>query len=345
MKMRRRSWRVLVSAGIPSMVCLAILIGNPDWPFMSNVGWALLNGLFIFPGLIAIVPLMFLTFGLINIHDYPVWMPETFGWIFWALSIYVALGFYYRAPSQGQSMRFVSSVINRFAGTMMVGAGVVLGIYVLGYVFIAWHLGTTDCDQWNTDGFFITARAETVTDCLHAGADLNARSEFLGETPLHAAGSNANPAVIAALLDAGADPNARSEYGETPLHKAASYNANPAVIMAVLDAGADPSARNEAGWTPLHQAMGVFYTDNSAVIATLLAAGADPNARAGNGWTPLHVAARYNGNPAVIAALLNAGADPSALDEAGDTPWDLAQENDAMEGTDALQRLNDAQFQ
>ena len=114
------------------MVYLAIRIGNPDWPFMSNVGWALLNGLFIFPGILAIFPLMFLTFGMINIHDYPFWMPETFGWTFWTLFLYGILSFYYRAPSQGQSMRFVSSVINRFAGTMMVGAGVVLGIYVLG---------------------------------------------------------------------------------------------------------------------------------------------------------------------------------------------------------------------
>ena len=56
------------------------------------------------------------------------------------------------------------------------------------------------------------------------------------------------------------------------------------------------------------------------------------------------MAAVFNSNPAVIVALLDAGADPGARTEAGETPWDLAQENDALEGTDALQRLNDARF-
>ena len=38
-----------------------------------------------------------------------------------------------------------------------------------------------------------------------------------GVTPLHAAGRNATPAVVAALLDADADPNARDSSGQRAL--------------------------------------------------------------------------------------------------------------------------------
>ena len=49
------------------------------------------------------------------------------------------------------------------------------------------------------------------------------------KTPLFDAARNGTPADIAALLNAGADPKARDRHGNTPLHSAAS-NENPAVI-------------------------------------------------------------------------------------------------------------------
>ena len=190
-------------------------------------------------------------------------------------------------------------------------------------------------------------------------------------TVLHSAASESEPAVIEALLAAGADVTARNSSGATPLHHAARDNDNPAVIEALVVAGASLDARLEDGSTPLHTAVsttdvGRDAAENLAVTEALLAAGADVRARDENGDTPLHLAASWShrsydpedpdnfdrlrrlyGEPhagSVIGALLNAGANPMARNAAGRTPWDLAQENDALKGTGAYWRLNDARF-
>ena len=200
----------------------------------------------------------------------------------------------------------------------------------------------TDCEEWNTEEFFQTATVEQVTACLAAGADVHMRGEY-GLTPLHfAAAFSENPTVIETLLAAGADVNMRGEYGLTPLHAAAENNENPAMIEALLAAGADVAARLELlGSTPLHEAA--RGNENPAVIEALLAAGADVNMRDELlGSTPLHAAASSNENPAVVEALLAAGANAAVNNAAGQTPWDLAQENEALKGSDTYRRLNDA---
>ena len=199
-----------------------------------------------------------------------------------------------------------------------------------------------DCEEWSTEEFFHTATLEQVTACLAAGADVNARS-ISGLTPLHlAAGFNEYPAVIGLLLEAGANLEAQDDDGATPLHRAVLWiHPNPAVTEALLAAGADVNARNIPGYTPLYLAAG--FSRNAAVIGLLLEAGANLEARDADGATPLHRAVLwYNQNPAVIGTLLDAGANAAARNAAGQTPWDLAQENEALKGSDAYRRLNDA---
>ena len=188
---------------------------------------------------------------------------------------------------------------------------------------------------WNNENpaVFETLRA--------AGADLETQTKD-GRTLLHlAAQNNDNPDVIKALLAAGADLEARDKYGNTPLHDAAE-NKNPDVIKALLAAGAKLEARDKYGNTPLHDAA---ENKNPDVIKALLAAGAKLEARGKYGFKPLHEAAQSNENPAVIEALLEAGANPMAPNVGGKTPWDFAQDNEALKGSDAYWRLNEARFE
>ena len=133
-----------------------------------------------------------------------------------------------------------------------------------------------NCDGWNTKAFFEQVTPERVTECLRAGADLNARGE----------------------------------YDNTPLHLAAWRTKDPSVVAVLLKAGADLAAQNEGKFTPLHAAA---VNENSAVIRMLLKAGADLHARDKYRSTPLHVA-HASGNPDVVAILIKAGANLSQPD-------------------------------
>ena len=92
------------------------------------------------------------------------------------------------------------------------------------------------------------ADAATVQAAIDAGANLEARDDRDGRTPLmYAAWENENPEVVQLLIDAGADLEARDETGRTPLMHAASDNENAEVVQLLLDAGADATATNENG--------------------------------------------------------------------------------------------------
>ena len=89
--------------------------------------------------------------------------------------------------------------------------------------------------------------------------------------------------------------------------------ATTADLQAELSGGADVMARNKYGTTPLHSAAGSFVKSANAASAN-------------------------------IQALLAAGANGKAKDKEGKTPWDLAQENENLEGTKGYWALNDAQY-
>ena len=174
------------------------------------------------------------------------------------------------------------------------------------------------CARFNTATFFRFAPAETVAGCIESGADVNARSDWMGgslvdgSTPLHFASAWArDPATVSLLVQAGAAVNARNDFRLSPLHEAARRNDTPAMIAALVEAGAElevwtMSHHGEDGLSPLHEAV---EAGHPSVVAALLESGADVRARhSEDGPTPLHRAR----NPEVVAMLLEAGADIDA---------------------------------
>ena len=103
-----------------------------------------------------------------------------------------------------------------------------------------------DCNDWNSAGFFRKATAADVKRCLAAGANIEARSEFGGRTPLHLAVCGGNSDRASVLIKAGAEVNACAKGDSTPLHRAAR-DGNAETVTALIKAGADIRAKTNNG--------------------------------------------------------------------------------------------------
>jgi len=200
-------------------------------------------------------------------------------------------------------------------------------------------MAATSCQGWLSNTFWNTASLSDVRSCL---ATLSATDgDTHDRTPLHyAARYSTTPEIITALSAAGADINARDKHGSTPLVVAARYSTTPEIITAFVNVGADVNTRTRGGETPLHLAAGGSTT--AAIITALVAAGADVTARDDIGATPLILAAKYSKTEAVLMALLNAGSDARLTTNDGKRAIDYAEENKALVGSKAYQRLKEA---
>ena len=196
-----------------------------------------------------------------------------------------------------------------------------------------------------------TGVVDSVTALLRygAGAGVDAREGWRGQTALMWAAAEGHAEVVAPLVAAGADVNTRSDEGFTPL--AFAVRAGHAdTVEALVQAGADVDLALPDGTSPLHLAVINAQYD---VALQLLEHGADP-ATAEPGWTPLHQLIwtrrpnRHYNNPAafptgtvtdleLVRALVAHGADVDArqtaepqdgyrnmLNRSGATPFLLA---------------------
>ncbi len=146
---------------------------------------------------------------------------------------------------------------------------------------------------------------------LKAGANPNDPINFVnsGETPVMHAARSAKIDAVKLLVRAGADVNAKENWnGQTALMWAAA-DGDSAMVTALLELGADLHAKSHAGTTPF--LFAVRKGDLRSVQA-MLAAGADVNEkRSGDFATPLLIAI-INGHADLVDLLLDKGADPNA---------------------------------
>jgi ankyrin repeat protein len=85
--------------------------------------------------------------------------------------------------------------------------------------------------------------AEIVTSLVAAGADVNIRGEYNGETPLFHVCEF--PQLVPVLVKAGADVNAQNDHGENALSSCDDHD----YLYALIAAGADISHRDRMGRT------------------------------------------------------------------------------------------------
>ena len=193
---------------------------------------------------------------------------------------------------------------------------------------------------------------------LHAGVDVNDRTDRDRKTALMIAAASGNGDFAALLLDGGAEPDLSDESGFAALHYAALDGDGAEVVRTLLAHGAHPNPRttkdsreyvyagvNLAGATPLFLAASRGNVEN---VRALLAGGADPFMKTEKGTAPLHVAT-WGGSPyaadwtedqktnllEVTKLLIERGADVNSTGEHGWTPLHGA----AYKGVDVIVRF------
>jgi ankyrin repeat protein len=146
-------------------------------------------------------------------------------------------------------------------------------------------------------------RKEIATLLLDNEAEIDARSEERGWTPLMFAAYDNNADMVRLLLDRGADVNARNIYGWSILTVTARVG-HLEIVQELIDRGAELNIKNEDGMTALMWAANEGHID---VVNALLDAGANPDIRSKSRDTAMKYAA-YQGHTDVVRQLARRGA-------------------------------------
>jgi len=161
--------------------------------------------------------------------------------------------------------------------------------------------------------FAIAARqgnANILGQLMKAGADPNDKLNEVnsGETPLMHAARSGSAEAVRLLIFAGARVNARESWnGQTALHWAAAEGQG-AIVETLIEGGADVRQRSNAGSTPF---MFAVREGDVRSVKAFLRAGADVNEKRPDLATPLLIAI-INGHEDLVDLLLEQGADPNA---------------------------------
>ena len=110
-------------------------------------------------------------------------------------------------------------------------------------------------------------------------------SNIYGKTALHFASEKGNLMMVKFLINGGAQVNAKEDYmGQTPLHYAYSSE----VAKYLIDSGSEIESKDNNGYTPLLLAVAKGKIDT---VKCLIENGADVEAAANTGKTTIHTAA------------------------------------------------------
>jgi|GEM_PF-2129917 len=179
-----------------------------------------------------------------------------------------------------------------------------------------------------------------VASLIAQGAEVNARDDKLGMTPLHGAAFRGHKEIAELLIAHGAAVDAGDKGGRRPLHWAAQ-NGHRDMVELLIAKGANVNAPDKSGHTPVVLAStpeiakllldkganvkdengceSLIYTAEHGwpeVVELLLAKGAKANAKTDTDFTPLHSASTKE----VVGILLAHGADVNAKNVVGNTP-------------------------
>jgi len=92
----------------------------------------------------------------------------------------------------------------------------------------------------------IDGNIEAVKQHIAAGADVNAKDDWSGSTPLHRAATFGYKEIAELLIAKGADVNARTGSGETPLDLAIKYKNTGYVVDLIRKHGGKTSEELKA---------------------------------------------------------------------------------------------------
>jgi ankyrin repeat protein len=174
-----------------------------------------------------------------------------------------------------------------------------------------------------------TAAENAMHYLVDTGSDVNTRTGFLLQTPLHKAARMGELNTAQYLVGVGAQVNIRDSNGWTSLHFCAALGttAHKNTAEFLLSAGASVSAISNSFHTPLHLAAmqnwvvrshnpAIRVNENNSMIQLLAVNGAHLDAQDDEGHTPLHYASR-KGRHEAVHCLLSLGCDPYAINIRG----------------------------
>lgn len=192
-------------------------------------------------------------------------------------------------------------------------------------------------------------KAGEVARLLAGGVNVNVKHDdsYGGLPPLGWASVWGSTKAAELLIARGANVNAGYRFGNTPLHTAA-YNQQPAMAALLVHKGGDVNARTNDGWTPLHKAMERLAVAPAteippaqqvakvvSVVELLLKSGAALDIQGGHIGTPIHMAALAAQKP-LVQMLIDKGADVNTKSRDGQTPLYQAAKKDSTDVVELL---------